>query len=72
MDSMSQRRPSMDQFTQASRDRISTMRKTTDYGNEEEAGEAWVFPIGWNRNVDPETGLASNEPRDPRFLSNEI
>ena len=49
------------------------MVKTRDYGNEEEAGgDAWLFEIGWNRKVDPATGHAPGEPRDPRFRTNEI
>ena len=51
--------------------RISTIKKVVDYENEDEAADAWTFPIGWNRNVDPATGNAA-EPNDPRFLSNEI
>ena len=54
------------------RDRISTLSKARDYGNDDEAGDAWSFTIGWNRKVDPDSGLAPEEPRDPRFLSNEI
>lgn len=51
--------------------RISTIKKVIDYENEDVAADAWNFPIGWNRNVDPATGNAA-EPNDPRFLSNEI
>ena len=34
--------------------------------------EMWRFPIGWNRKVDPVTGIALNEPQNERFLSNKI
>ena len=54
------------------RERISTLQKARDYGNDDEASDAWSFTIGWNRKIDPDTGLAPEEPRDPRFLSNEI
>ena len=54
------------------RDRISTIVKKQDYTNDEEAGDAWVFPIGWNRKVDTATGHSIDEPRDPRFLTNKI
>ena len=63
----------MDNFNQLPmRERISTLVKQRNYGNDEEAGDAWVFPIGWNRKADSATGLAPEEPRDPRFLTNEI
>ena len=54
------------------RERISTMQTPRNYADDEQADDAWVLPIGWNRKVDRETGQASSEPRDPRFLSNEI
>ena len=48
------------------------MVKQRDYGNDEETGDAWSFSIGWNRNLDPGTGNIKDEPRDARFLTNEI
>ena len=51
--------------------RISTIKKVRDYENEDEVADAWTFPIGWNRKVDPATGNVA-EPTDPRFLTNEI
>ena len=42
-----------------------------DTGVDEDPDEIWSFPIGWNRKIDPTTGLA-NEPIDLRFLSNSI
>lgn len=54
------------------RERISTLVKQRDYANDEETGDAWSFSIGWNRNLDPSTGIPKDEPRDARFLTNEI
>ena len=53
------------------RARIDTIQKPRDFGTETETDDAWIFSIGWNRKLDPTTGQP-NEPRDPRFLSNEI
>lgn len=48
------------------------MRVVRDFSDQSnEPNDAWSFPIGWNRKINPETGLP-NEPQDPRFLSNEI
>ena len=33
--------------------RVSTMRKARNYNNQEDLSDAWVFPIGWNRKIDP-------------------
>ena len=53
-------------------ERIGTIRKVRDFTNDDnEPADSWTFPIGWNRKVNPDTGLP-NEPQDPRFLSNEI
>lgn len=50
------------------RERITTLRQTRNYANDDDLDNAWIFPIGWNRkgNVD------NLEPQDPRFLNNEI
>ena len=50
------------------RDRISTLKKTRNYDDEQELGNAWNFPIGWNRSANAE----ASEPRDARFLGNQI
>ena len=55
-------------------ERIGTIRKVRDFSNdanETDGEDPWTFPIGWNRKLDPATGLP-NEPEDPRFLSNNI
>lgn len=48
------------------------MKKSVNLHDTSGASDNWNFQIGWNRNVDPETGAASGEPRDARFLSNAI
>ena len=54
------------------RERINTVQKKSIFGSQSGVNEdAWVFPIGWNRKLDPGTGRAL-EPADPRFRSNEI
>ena len=42
-----------------------------DAGEAEDPDDIWSFPIGWNRKIDNETGLAK-EPEDQRFLGNAI
>ena len=34
-----------------------------DNGEDEDPDDIWSFPIGWNRKIDNETGLAK-EPED--------
>ena len=51
--------------------RIQTIRKVHNFESDEQAGEMWSLPIGWNRKINPLSGLA-DEPLDERFLSNEI
>jgi len=56
----------------AGRERINTLKTQKNFDDANDVGDTWVFPIGWNRNLDPETGLPSAEPRDPRFLTNAV
>ena len=51
---------------------MGTLKLKRDFGDDDENSDAWQFSIGWNRKIDPETGLPMNEPTDQRFLSNRI
>ena len=56
-----------DLFEGPTRDRIHTLVKARNYDNQDEVGDAWVFPIGWDKKNDAPAGQY-----EPRFLSNEI
>ena len=63
-------------FNKANLNEFQSTIKVRNFGGDAEAeaenpDEIWSFPIGWNRKIDPETGVAK-EPEVERFLSNSI
>lgn len=51
--------------------RSNFMRRLSTFTSREGSDEPWLFTIGWNRFVNPETGKP-DEPTDQRFRGNQI